>query len=251
MNMDTDASQVKKISFWKKTIRFLFKAILFFFIFTIGWVIVLKWMPVWFTSTMIARSMEAYWQGKDAKIYYEWVGYDNISEHAKVAVVASEDQRFPTHFAVDYAAIEVAVKENKTRKRVRGASTITQQTAKNVFLWQKGGKILLYVRKGLEFYFAYLIEIFWGKQRILEVYLNVAEMGPQTFGVQAASKRYFRKSASQLLPIEAARLAAVLPNPRIYLAQLPNQYVLIRSNQILYQMQLLGGYQYLKDLRRF
>jgi monofunctional biosynthetic peptidoglycan transglycosylase len=214
-------------------------------------VIILKWVPVLFTPTMFFRSMEAYFAGKDTKIHYEWVSYAQIADDMKLAVVASEDQRFPQHTGIDFAAIQVAVEENKTRTKMgysaRGASTISQQVAKNVFLWQGGG----YFRKALEVPLTYLIEVIWGKQRILEVYLNIAELGPQTFGVKAASKRFFHKKPSQLTPIEAATLAAVLPNPNIYLAQYPNGAVIYKRNHILYQMRLLGGFAYLKGLRSF
>ncbi len=205
----------------------------------------LKFMPVMFTSTMLARSMEAVGKGESAVIYYDWVSYDEMSEHIKIAVVASEDQRFPTHSGIDFEAIKVAMEENKTNKIKRGASTISQQVAKNVFLWQGGG----WFRKALEVPITYMIEFLWGKKRILEVYLNIAEMGERTFGVEAASKRFFNKKASLLLPAEGARLAAVLPNPRIYLAQNPSAIVLQKQQIILYWIQLLGGSAYLKGLR--
>jgi monofunctional biosynthetic peptidoglycan transglycosylase len=200
----------------------------------------LKFMPVMFTSTMLSRSIEAMTKGESATIYYEWVSYEQISEHAKIAVVASEDQRFPTHSGIDYEAIKVAMEENKHNKIKRGASTISQQVAKNVFLWQGGG----WFRKALEVPITYIIEFIWGKKRILEIYLNIAEMGERTFGVQAASKRFLKKSASQLLPAEGARVAAVLPNPRVYSIANPSPIILQKQNIILYWIQLLGGYQY-------
>ncbi len=211
------------------------------------WVIVLKWLPIWFTPTMFFRSWENYFAGKDSRIYYEWVSYAHISDHAKVAVVASEDQRFPTHSGIDFAAIQVALDEGKKTGRRRGASTISQQVAKNVFLWQGGG----YFRKALEVPFTYLIELIWGKQRILEVYLNIAETGPQTFGVQAAAKRYFKKTAQNLNIYEAATIAAVLPSPNNWLINQPNGFVIWRRNHTIYQMQLLGGISYLQNLRKF
>lgn len=205
----------------------------------------LKFMPVMFTSTMLERSVGAMWEGKPATIYYEWASYDQISEHIKVAAVASEDQRFPTHGGIDWDAVKQAVAENKNSKIKRGASTISQQVAKNVFLWQGGG----YFRKALEVPITYMIEFLWGKKRILEVYLNIAEMGDCTFGVQATSKRFFKKKAVALLPAEGARIIAVLPNPRIYLVQNPSAIVLQKQNFILYQMQMLGGYSYLQNIR--
>jgi len=215
-------------------------------LFNIVW---LKFMPVMFTSTMLSRSLEAMSKGESGVIYYQWTSYEQISAHIKVAVVASEDQRFPTHGGLDFEAIKVAVEENKTREKFnmpkRGASTISQQVAKNVFLWQGGG----WFRKGIEVPITYLIEWVWGKKRILEVYLNVAEMGERTFGVEAASKRFFKKNAVALLPAEGARLAAVLPSPRRFSAQNPSNEVLYRQNHIFYQMQLLGGYSYLENMR--
>ncbi len=212
-------------------------------------VIWLKYMPVMFTSTMLSRSLEAIGKGKSGVIYYEWAHYEQISEHIKVAVVASEDQRFPTHTGLDFEAIKEAQKDNEMREKMkmpkRGGSTISQQVAKNVFLWQGGGLF----RKALEVPITYLIEFVWGKKRILEVYLNIAEMGESTFGVAAASKRLLNKPAHTLLPAEGARLAAVLPNPRKFSAQNPTYEVLWRQNHILYQMQLLGGYSYLQNMR--
>lgn len=205
----------------------------------------LKFMPVMFTTTMLSRTLEAVGKGESGVIYYEWASYDDISEHIKIAVVASEDQRFPTHGGLDFKAIEEAIQENKTNKIKRGASTISQQVAKNVFLWQGGG----WFRKGLEVPITYMIEWIWGKKRILEVYLNIAEMGERTFGVQASSKRFFSKKASALLPAEGARLAAVLPNPHIYSVKNPSFIVIQKQNTILYWIQLLGGYSYLKNIR--
>ncbi|MDX2306061.1 MAG: monofunctional biosynthetic peptidoglycan transglycosylase [Microscillaceae bacterium] len=244
---DFDKTLGKKRFSIKKFFWIVYKVFLFWLIFTLIQVIVLKWAPVAFTPTMFFRSIGAYLQGKDARIYYQWASYAQISDHAKVAVVASEDQRFPRHFGMDLAALNEAVKDYKTRGRLRGGSTISQQVAKNVFLWQGGG----FVRKALEIPYTLLIELIWGKQRILEVYLNIAEMGPQTFGVQAASKRFFRKTAKNLSPTEAATLAAVLPSPLRYSAQSPSYYINLRSQQIQYQMRMLGGFSYLQGLRKF
>lgn len=237
----------RKNPLWRRMMKGLVKLGGWWIAFTIFWVILLKWIPIWCTPTMFFRSAEAYFKGEDTKIYYEWVHYNAISTHARIAVVASEDQRFPSHFGLDFIAIAKAMEENKRRERPRGASTITQQVVKNVFLWQGGGMW----RKALEVPFVYLVEIIWGKQRILEVYLNVAEMGPQTFGIQAASKRFFHKKAGQLTTQQAAILAAVLPSPRRLSAQKPSPYVIQRSRQIMYQMRMLGGYEYISQLRSF
>lgn len=231
----------------RKIARYAFKFFLYFLLVTFCWALLLKFLPVFFTPTMFFRSMGALIKGEDSRIYYQWTSYRNISKEMPLAVVASEDQRFPQHTGIDFLAVAKAIKERSSSGRARGASTISQQVAKNVFLWQGGG----WFRKALEAYFTYLIELLWGKQRILEVYLNVAEMGKQTFGVQAAAKRFFKKNASQLNVYEAATLAAVLPSPLRMSAQYPSNYILIRRNQIVYQMQMLGGPVYLQGLRRF
>jgi monofunctional glycosyltransferase len=165
-------------------------------------------------------------------VEYEWVDAEDIAEVARKAVIASEDQKFHQHAGFDYEAIEQAYKQNQKRNRKRGASTISQQTAKNLFLWSGGG----YVRKGIEAYLTLLIELLWSKERILEVYLNIVELGPGVYGVEAASQKYFGKPASQLTPNEAARLAAVLPNPKRWSAENPGPYVQTRTAWILRQM---------------
>lgn len=221
------------------------------FLLLLLWIFLLKFIPIYWTPTMFFRSTEAYFDGKDSRIYYEWASYEDISAHIKVAVVASEDQRFPTHGGIDWKAVESVMEENKKRKAkgmsIRGASTISQQVAKNVFLWQGKGWTR-YPRKALEVPLTYLIEWIWGKERILEVYLNIIEVGPQTFGVQGAARRYFKKDAETLTQSEAALIAAVLPNPRKYLITNPNRVAIFRQNHVLRQMRLLGGFNYLKDL---
>lgn len=228
----------------KKLMRILWRSFLAFSCWILFLVVFFKFVPVGYTSTMFYRSMHALFTGKDATIRYTWVDYDNISDQVKLAVVASEDQRFPTHNGIDWAALKIA------RKQHRGGSTISQQVAKNVFLWQ-GFKYDRYLRKALEVPITYLIEWVWGKQRILEVYLNIIEVGPRTFGVHQAAKRYFRKPAKKLTAAEAALIAAVLPNPRKYLILNPSGTVRLRQRHALYQMRLLGGASYLKDLRKF
>jgi monofunctional biosynthetic peptidoglycan transglycosylase len=165
-------------------------------------VLMLREVPPPVTSFML--------QSEVRPVHYEWVPADEIAETARKAVVASEDQKFWQHRGFDLEAMEQAYRENQRRGRRRGASTISQQTAKNLFLWPGGG----YLRKGIEAYLTMLIELCWPKARILEVYLNIAEFGPGIYGVEAAARRYFGKPASRLSAGEAARLAAVLPNPR-------------------------------------
>jgi len=218
------------------------KFFIYFFVISIVWVVVLKFVPVWVTPFMITRKFEAFREDEDTEIHKDWESYDNISKEVALAVVASEDQNFPKHWGFDFDEIYDAMTEK--RKRARGASTISQQVAKNVFLWHGRS----YIRKGLEVYFTVLIELIWDKQRILEVYLNVAEMGKMTFGVEAASQRFYKKSAKNLTRYEAARIAAVLPNPIRFSIKNPSAYVNKRTNQIVRQMKYLGGRNYIADL---
>jgi len=175
---------------------------------------------------------------------HEWRDWDRVSKHAALAVVAAEDQQFPLHHGFDFKQIDKALQDRERGRRVRGASTISQQVAKNLFLWPGQS----WFRKGLEAGITVLIELAWPKQRILEVYLNVAEFGRGTWGVQAASRRFFRKDASRLTPPEAALLAAVLPSPRRYRADAPGPYVRKRQGWIQRQMAALGGPAYLANL---
>jgi len=215
---------------------------LYFFGISVVWVLILKFLPVWVTPFMLSRKIDAFKEDQDTEIHSDWEPYENISKEVALAVVASEDQAFPDHWGFDFNSIYDAMTEK--RKRVRGASTISQQVAKNVFLWHGRS----FIRKGLEAYFTVLIEIIWGKERILEVYLNVAEMGKMTFGVEAASLRFYKKSAKNLTRAEAARIAAVLPNPIRFSIKNPSAYVMKRSSQISRQMRALGGQKYIADL---
>ena len=167
----------------------------------------------------------------------DYVSYDYMNNSAKLAVMAGEDQLFPDHNGFDVKAIKLAVKYNKKHPtKIRGASTISQQVAKNIFLWQGGGIF----RKGLEAYFTFMIETFWGKKRILEMYLNVAEMGEGIFGIQVAAKNYFNKNSAELTNIEAAQIAAALPNPIRFTVKPLSNYVAARAGIIVRQMSNLG-----------
>lgn len=222
---------------WRSLIlRILLKTILYFVIGSVIWVTVLKFVPVWVTPLMIARKMEAISEGRSSKIYSDWTPMSEMSKEAPLSVVASEDQLFPEHWGFDFKSMGNAFKHNLRGKKIRGASTISQQVAKNVFLWQGRS----YIRKGLEAYFTVLIEIIWGKERILEVYLNVAETGNMTFGFEAAAQRFFYKPASSLTRNEAARIAAVLPSPLRFSVKNPSSYVQRRTTQIARQMRMLG-----------
>lgn len=207
-----------------------------FLIVTFLILLMLRWITPPTSSFMLQNGAAG------SRLQYQWVPWNDISPHMAIAVVAAEDQKFPHHWGFDLDAISNALEENKSRARPRGASTITQQVAKNLFLWSGRS----YLRKGLEAYLTVCIELLWPKRRILEIYLNIAEFAPGVFGVQAASRSCFGKPASKLRPPEAAILAAVLPNPKRLKAASPSDYVRQRAWQIQRQMDLLGGTGYLK-----
>ena len=208
-------------------------------------VLALRWVPVPVTAFMLADRLDALSSGEeDYRYAHDWVRWEDISPHAAVAVIAAEDQKFATHHGFDLESIDEALTEAKRGRRLRGASTITQQVAKNLFLW-KGQS---WFRKGLEAGFTVLIEGLWPKRRIIEVYLNSAEFGRGTWGIEAASRRYFRKPAAQLSRSEAALLASVLPNPKRFRVEAPSNYVRQRQSWILGQMSQLGGTAYLQTL---
>lgn len=206
---------------------------------------VLRFVDPPFTAFMVARQASA-WSHRDwgFRVAYDWRDLSRLSPHLPVALVAAEDQNFAGHHGFDLDAIAKARKNNALGRKVRGASTITQQTAKNLFLWSGRS----WVRKGLEAWYTLLMEIFWPKWRILEVYANVAEFGDGVYGGQAAARTYFGKDAAGLQPSEAARLAAVLPSPRRYSAGRPGPYVQKRTRSIQRQMRQIGGTGYLKQL---
>ncbi|MGH7381067.1 MAG: monofunctional biosynthetic peptidoglycan transglycosylase [Candidatus Methylomirabilales bacterium] len=207
-------------------------------------VLYLRFMPPPTSAFMLRKSIANLVSRQDAPIRYHWTGWTQISPSMRVAVVAAEDQKFPHHWGFDFESIAEAIEDQGPRRRVRGASTITQQVARNLFLWPGRS----YIRKGLEAYFTVLLELFWPKRRILEVYLNIAEFGDGTYGVHAASKTFFGKHPSQLTQSEAALLAAVLPNPTRLHANTPSPYVEERAHWIEEQMEQLGGPAYLRTL---
>jgi len=217
--------------------KFVWKSALWFFGLSIGLVILYRFVPVPITPLMVIRLVE---QGldpeKELRLVKDWVPIEDMSKHAPQAVVASEDQTFMKHFGFDFKSLKKAWESNKKSKRVRGASTITQQTAKNVFLWPSRS----YVRKAFEAYFTVLIEIFWSKERILEVYLNVIEMGDGIYGIEAASQTFFNKPAAKLSKGQSALIAAVLPNPRRWSPARPSSYIKGRQGWIMRQMSNLS-----------
>ena len=209
-------------------------------------VVALRWIDPPFTAFMVADRIGALvTRPPGYEFAYEWRDLEHISRYAAIAVVAAEDQKFPEHRGFDFKQIDKALADRERGRRVRGASTISQQVAKNVFLWRGQS----WFRKGLEAGITVLIEALWPKQRILEVYLNIAEFGQGTYGVQAASQRFFDKDAAKLNQSEAALLAAVLPAPRRFKVNAPSRYVKKRQAWIMRQMNALGGTAYLAQLR--
>lgn len=220
---------------WQKAKKFL----LFLFLAQFAYIVLLKWVDPPITITQLTNWVQGHGLRRD------YVDREDISPYMKLAVMASEDQLFPDHNGFDIKSIQKALQHNKKKpKRVRGASTISQQVAKNVFLWQGRS----WVRKGLEVYFTFMIELVWGKERILEVYLNVAEMGTGIFGVEAAAQAYFKKPAKKLSRSEAAMIAACLPNPKKYKVKPLSKYVERRYPWIVNQMYNLEGDEDIEQL---
>lgn len=225
-------------NFLKKLWRIFLKICLWFFILSIASVILFRWIPIPVTPLMLIRCGEQMFDDKrEVKLNKDWISLDKISPDLQLAVVCSEDQNFLNHRGFDFGAIEKAVEHNQHHKRKRGASTISQQTAKNVFLTSGRN----WLRKGFEIYFTFLIETIWSKERIMQVYLNVAEFGDGIYGAEAASQQFFHTSAKKLSHEQAALLAAVLPNPRKFSAKNPSPYVHRRQSWILGQMENHGG----------
>nr|WP_321221388.1 monofunctional biosynthetic peptidoglycan transglycosylase [uncultured Psychroserpens sp.] len=227
------------MKFIKRFFKFIFKTLFWLFVFSIVIVIVFKWVPVPITPLMVIKNIE---QNDTSKKGWEhnWVPIEEISKNIQLAVICSEDQNFLKHHGFDVKAIEKAYEHNKKGKRLKGASSISQQTAKNVFLWPQRS----WLRKGLETYFTFLIELIWSKERIMEVYLNSIEMGPGIYGVEAASQYWFKKSASKLTKQEAAAIASILPNPLRYRANPATIYIEGRKTWIMKQMNYFGPLNY-------
>ena len=218
--------KTKRKTFFQKFWKWTKRIFIFLFIAQLAYIILLKWLDPPITLTQLSSWIRGYGLERD------YVGGKKISVNAKLAFIASEDQLFPDHNGFDFKSIKKAMKHNRKSKSLHGASTISQQTAKNVFLWQGRS----WVRKGLEVYFTFMIELVWGKKRILEVYMNVAETGKGVFGIEAAAKKYFNKPAKNLTRNEAAMIAASLPNPKKYTVKPLSGRVASRSAWILQQM---------------
>jgi monofunctional biosynthetic peptidoglycan transglycosylase len=227
-------------SFKNKISGFVLKLILWFVGISLFLVVLFKFIPVVFTPLMVIRAIENKFAGKEVFFSHDWEPIDKISMNLQKAVIASEDGNFLTHNGFDFTAMQKAYKSNERGRRIKGGSTISQQTAKNVFLWQGRS----YFRKGLEAYFTVLIEMIWGKERIMEVYLNSIEMGDGVYGAQAATEHWYRKDASSLTPIQAAGIAAILPNPRKYKATSSSSYINNRKAKIVRVMRQVGKIKY-------
>ncbi len=210
------------------------RILIWFFILSAGSVILLRFVPVYFTPLMGIRCAQQAFSGENLKLKHKWIPLEEMSPKMPMAVIASEDNRFPDHHGFDLIEINKAIKERE-RGRHRGASTISQQTAKNVFLWPSSS----WIRKGFEAYFTVLIELIWSKERIMEVYLNTIEMGDGIYGVEAVAHEHFGKKASELTAGECALIAATLPNPLKYNSAHPSRYMLKRKSQILRLMRVL------------
>jgi len=224
----------------RKIFKFIGKLILYFLGISIGLVILFKFIPVPFTPLMFIRTAEQLAAGDKIVWKHDWISLDEMGTNIQKAVIASEDGKFTSHNGFDIKAIEKAYQNNQKGKKIKGGSTISQQTAKNVFLWPGRS----YVRKGLEAYFTLLIEVVWGKERIMEVYLNSIEMGNGIYGIEAAAEYWFNKEARNLTKSEAAAIAAILPNPRKFKAKNGSRYIERRKNAIKRQMNYYNNPSY-------
>ena len=234
-----------KKSRWRRWGRWLLALPVLVMLATVLQVLVLRWVDPPFSAFMAARQVEAWRSGdRDFRMSYAWRDLGEIAPELPLAVIASEDQNFSRHHGFDLEAIEKARAHNARGRSTRGASTISQQTAKNLFLWSGRS----WVRKGIEAWYTLLMETLWPKTRILEVYVNVAEFGDGVYGAQAAARRYFGRDADRLTASQAARLAAVLPSPRRYSAANPGPYVQRRTRAIERQMRHIGGPAHLEAL---
>jgi monofunctional biosynthetic peptidoglycan transglycosylase len=230
-----------------RLLKWLTAALLAWLLFSVLAVLMLRWFNPLTSAVMVEARVSAWAaQQHGYRTDFRWASLEQISPHAAIAVIASEDQLFPFHAGFDFNSIREAVRASERGKRLRGASTISQQVAKNLFLWSGHS----FVRKALEAYFTVLIEALWPKERILEMYLNIAQFGDGIYGVEAAAARFWHKPALALSSSEAALLAAVLPNPLRLHAEQPSRYVLQRHDWILGQMRDLGGAAYLKALEK-
>jgi monofunctional glycosyltransferase len=233
-------------SFGSHLRRWILSAILAWLVLTVVPVLLLRWIPPVTSAYMLEARLEALRSGERGyRTDYQWVSLERISPHAAIAVIASEDQTFPFNYGFDLQSIRGAVRAAQRGRRLRGASTISQQVARNLFLWPGRS----FVRKGIEAYFTVLLEALWPKERVLEVYLNVAQFGQRIYGVEAAARQFYHEPAARLSASQAALLAAVLPNPVHWHVDRPSRFVAWKQQWILAQMRNLGGPAYLREVR--
>ena len=225
----------------RKTLSVTVKILIGLMLLSVFLVLIMRWINPFGTMLMVERKI-THWNTTQQRTWKDWA---QISDNIKIAVIAAEDQKFADHWGFDFKAINRALIHNQKNKKIRGASTITQQVAKNIFLWPSRS----WIRKGIESWFTVWIELIWSKQRTLEIYLNSVEWGEGIFGIEAASRRYFNVSANQLTPYQASLLAATLPNPRKWSPINPDDRIQKRAEWIRGQMSNLGGQNYLKQLK--
>lgn len=224
----------------RRILKILRNIVVIFFAITILWVVLLRFIPVYATPLMFIRAVENKMEGKPMGWSHTWISINEMPDYAATAVIAAEDQNFVKHHGFDFKAIEAAAKSNQEGGKIRGGSTISQQTAKNVFLWPGRS----WLRKGLEAYFTCLIELFWPKERIAEVYLNSIEMGDGIYGISAAAEEYWKCEPKELTRMQCATLASILPSPRRYSASQPGPYVRKRANSVFKGMKFLENNGY-------
>ena len=225
----------------RKTLSIITKIVIGFMLVSVFIILLMRWVNPFGSMLMVERKI-AHWNITQQRTWKDW---DQISDNIKIAVIAAEDQNFADHWGFDFKAINRALIYNQKNRKIRGASTITQQVAKNIFLWPSRS----WIRKGIESWFTVWIELIWSKQRTLEIYLNSVEWGEGIFGIEAASRHYFNVSANQLTPHQASLLAATLPNPRKWNPANPNDRIKKKAEWIRQQMTNLGGKNYLKQLK--
>ena len=224
----------------RKTLSIIKKIVIGFMLVSVFLILLMRWVNPFCSMLMVERKI-AHWNISQQRTWKDW---DQISDNIKIAVIAAEDQNFADHWGFDFKAINRALIYNQKNRKIRGASTITQQVAKNIFLWSSRS----WIRKGVESWFTVWIEVIWSKQRTLEIYLNSVEWGEGIFGIEAASRHYFNVSANQLTPYQASLLAATLPNPRKWSPANPDDKIQKKAEWIRGQMNNLGGKSYLKQL---
>jgi monofunctional biosynthetic peptidoglycan transglycosylase len=230
---------------WRRLRRWVLLAIGAWLLLTVVPVLLLRWLPPLTSAFMLEARIGAVRAGERGyRTDYHWVSLERISPHAAIAVIASEDQTFPFNYGFDFPSIRSAVRAAQRGRRLRGASTIAQQVARNLFLWPGRS----FVRKGIEAWFTVLLEALWPKERILEVYLNIAQFGRGTYGVEAAARRFYHEPAARLSAGQAALLAAVLPDPVHWHVERPSRFVAWKQQWILGQMRNLGGAAYLREM---